>query len=294
MAARLLHGRLLFTFQTLIKIEIFFQSRPLHRRSIHAEFKPLHRLNEVSKKWRSVSFTDAFVHCPDFGSKSKFYRSRPSPHNLWETTRGPRRLSYFTFILKLKQKLIKKVAILTDKFDDDMQKVTPARAPLSFSFSPLLKVLVLLSLVQKFPQFQFSLAAPAREDCVLLLAACHIYLDNNKLDLLWRIWVRERDHSLIPTNVGHVDEEMLPPGRGVSQRKKKFHNNPYGYLRLLSLVRLVGQAAVHRLSPGDPELFFGDIATVSTAMGLGSCLNCCDWNALDFAIDAYNLAFRVQ
>ncbi|GFV28626.1 hypothetical protein TNCV_3985771 [Trichonephila clavipes] len=25
------------------------------------------------------------------------------------------------------------VAILTDKFDDDMQKVTPARAPLSFS-----------------------------------------------------------------------------------------------------------------------------------------------------------------
>ncbi|GFX52214.1 hypothetical protein TNCV_4800711 [Trichonephila clavipes] len=27
----------------------FFQSRPLLRRSIHAEFKPLHRLNEVSK-----------------------------------------------------------------------------------------------------------------------------------------------------------------------------------------------------------------------------------------------------
>ncbi|GFW87291.1 transposable element Tcb2 transposase [Trichonephila clavipes] len=52
--------------------------------------------------------------------KSKFFRSRPSPHNLWETTRGPRRLSYFTFILKL----IKKVAILTDKFDDDMQKTS--------------------------------------------------------------------------------------------------------------------------------------------------------------------------
>ncbi|GFW19820.1 hypothetical protein TNCV_3561231 [Trichonephila clavipes] len=52
---------------------------------------PLHRLNEVSEKWRSVSFTDAVVHCPDFGSKSKFCRSRPSPHNLWETTRGPRR-----------------------------------------------------------------------------------------------------------------------------------------------------------------------------------------------------------
>ncbi|GFW57723.1 RNase H domain-containing protein [Trichonephila clavipes] len=122
MAARLLHGRLLFTFQTLIKMEILFQSRPLHRRSIHAEFKPLHRLNEVSKKWRSVSFTDAFVHGPDFGSKSKFYQSRSNPHNLWETTRGSRRLSFFYFILKLKQKLIKNVAILTDKFDDDMQK----------------------------------------------------------------------------------------------------------------------------------------------------------------------------
>ncbi|GFV77934.1 hypothetical protein TNCV_881 [Trichonephila clavipes] len=31
------------------------------------------------EKWRSVSFTDAVVHCPDFGSKSKVYRSRPSP-----------------------------------------------------------------------------------------------------------------------------------------------------------------------------------------------------------------------
>ncbi|GFV79155.1 hypothetical protein TNCV_2613411 [Trichonephila clavipes] len=61
-------------------------------------------------------------------SKSKFLRSRPSPHNLWETTRGPRRLSYFTFILKLKQKLIKKVAILTDKFDDDMQKIAEGSA----------------------------------------------------------------------------------------------------------------------------------------------------------------------
>ncbi|GFX37917.1 hypothetical protein TNCV_3835181 [Trichonephila clavipes] len=114
-----------FTVQTLIKIEIF-RSRPLHRRSIHAEFKPLHRLNEVSKmaerllhgrfcslsilwfkieilsipsstlggvfmlsskhrlnevskKWRSVSFTDAFVHCPDFGSKSKFFDPGRTP-----------------------------------------------------------------------------------------------------------------------------------------------------------------------------------------------------------------------
>ncbi|GFX56695.1 hypothetical protein TNCV_494431 [Trichonephila clavipes] len=29
------------------------------------------------EKWRSVSFTDAVVHCPDFGSKSKFCRSGP-------------------------------------------------------------------------------------------------------------------------------------------------------------------------------------------------------------------------
>ncbi|GFX38736.1 uncharacterized protein LOC100901629 [Trichonephila clavipes] len=67
------------------------------------------------------------------------------------------------------------VAILTDKFDNDMQKVTPARAPLVL-LSPLLKVLVLLSLVQKFPQFQFSLAAPAREDCVVILRTIGSYI----------------------------------------------------------------------------------------------------------------------
>ncbi|GFU94478.1 hypothetical protein TNCV_2644641 [Trichonephila clavipes] len=71
-----------------------FQSRPLHRWSIHAEFKPLHRLNEVSEKWRSVSFTDAAVHCPDFGSKSKFYRSRPSPIICGRQQGGPRHLSF--------------------------------------------------------------------------------------------------------------------------------------------------------------------------------------------------------
>ncbi|GFX10207.1 hypothetical protein TNCV_1866051 [Trichonephila clavipes] len=75
-----------------------FQSRPLHRRSIHAEFKPLHRLNEVSKNGGASPHRRFFVHCPDFGSKSKFYRSRPSPHNLWETTRGPRLLSFLWFI----------------------------------------------------------------------------------------------------------------------------------------------------------------------------------------------------
>ncbi|GFV23029.1 hypothetical protein TNCV_729801 [Trichonephila clavipes] len=34
-------------------------------------------------------------------------------------------------------------------------------------------VLAVTDISKKFPQFQFSLAAPAREDCVLLLAACH-------------------------------------------------------------------------------------------------------------------------
>ncbi|GFX18130.1 uncharacterized protein TNCV_1578091 [Trichonephila clavipes] len=60
-----------------------------------------------------------------------------------------------TFVLlhiyfNIKQKLIKKVAILTDKFDDDMQKVTPARAPLSFS---LVKVFSLKS--SQSPSFSF-------------------------------------------------------------------------------------------------------------------------------------------
>ncbi|GFW59696.1 hypothetical protein TNCV_2757031 [Trichonephila clavipes] len=34
--------------------------QPLHRRNFHAEFKPLHRLNEVFEKWRRVSSTDGF------------------------------------------------------------------------------------------------------------------------------------------------------------------------------------------------------------------------------------------
>ncbi|GFW72613.1 hypothetical protein TNCV_3798411 [Trichonephila clavipes] len=53
------------------------KSRPLHRRSIHAEFKPIHRLNEVSKNGGASPSRTLFVHCPDFGSKSKFFRSRP-------------------------------------------------------------------------------------------------------------------------------------------------------------------------------------------------------------------------
>ncbi|GFX31619.1 vascular endothelial growth factor receptor 2 [Trichonephila clavipes] len=39
----------------------FFQSRPLHRRSIHAEFKPLHRLNEVSKMAEPKSITSTSI-----------------------------------------------------------------------------------------------------------------------------------------------------------------------------------------------------------------------------------------
>ncbi|GFX19700.1 hypothetical protein TNCV_2076081 [Trichonephila clavipes] len=62
---------------------------------------------------------------------------------MWETTRGPIRFSYGLF--NIKQKLIKKVDKFTDKFDDDIQKF----------------------------QFCFYFDAPAREDCVLLLAACH-------------------------------------------------------------------------------------------------------------------------
>ncbi|GFT91460.1 hypothetical protein TNCV_4286111 [Trichonephila clavipes] len=45
MAARLLHGRLFVHVPNFDQNRNLFQSRPLHRRSIHAEFKPLHRLN---------------------------------------------------------------------------------------------------------------------------------------------------------------------------------------------------------------------------------------------------------
>ncbi|GFU58796.1 hypothetical protein TNCV_2331751 [Trichonephila clavipes] len=77
MAARLLHGRLFFfTVQTLIEIEIF-RSRPLHRRSIHAEFKPLHRLNEVSKNGgASPSRTLLFI-VQTLVQNRNFFRSRP-------------------------------------------------------------------------------------------------------------------------------------------------------------------------------------------------------------------------
>ncbi|GFU74430.1 hypothetical protein TNCV_2656601 [Trichonephila clavipes] len=115
--APLLLARTMYPMKTLIPLISPLRRRnfrrwvfqPLHRRNIcrwFVENKPLHRLffvicsdlytggmklknltstrlNEVSEKWRSVSFTDAVVHCPDFGSKSKVYRSRPSPHNLW-------------------------------------------------------------------------------------------------------------------------------------------------------------------------------------------------------------------
>ncbi|GFX87421.1 hypothetical protein TNCV_3369901 [Trichonephila clavipes] len=86
----------------------FFQSRPLHRRSIHAEFKPLHRLNEVFENGGASPFTDAAVHCPDFGSKSKFYRSRPSPI-ICGRQQGVQDFCLSYGLFNIKQKLIKKV-----------------------------------------------------------------------------------------------------------------------------------------------------------------------------------------
>ncbi|GFS59819.1 hypothetical protein TNCV_2806331 [Trichonephila clavipes] len=102
MAARLLHGRLLFTFQTLIKIEIFFN--------------------------------------PGLYTGGVFMLSS----NLY-----------------------------TDKFDDDIQKVTPARAPLAFSFSASLSNSAPMS-----KSFRFDLLR-LRAKTALLLAACHI----NKCDV---------------------------------------------------------------------------------------------------------------
>ncbi|GFU98023.1 hypothetical protein TNCV_233001 [Trichonephila clavipes] len=80
----------------------FFQSRPLHRRSIHAE--RVQTSTQVERSFQKMAerlLHGRFRSLSRLWFKSKFYRSRPSPHNLWETTRGPRRLSYFTFILKL-------------------------------------------------------------------------------------------------------------------------------------------------------------------------------------------------
>ncbi|GFV11518.1 hypothetical protein TNCV_975101 [Trichonephila clavipes] len=130
--------------------------------------QPLHRLNEVSEKWRSVSFTDAVVHCPDFGSKSKFCRSRPNPIICGRQQRGPRRWSFFYFILTLNKKLIKKV-VFTDKFDDDIQKVTPARAPLAFSF---FSALMSKSFCSGFDLLRL------RAKTALILAACHIHVQD--------------------------------------------------------------------------------------------------------------------
>ncbi|GFX64192.1 retrovirus-related Pol polyprotein from transposon 297 [Trichonephila clavipes] len=119
MAARLLHGRLLFTFQTLIKIEIFFQSRPLHRRSIHAEFKPLHRLNEVSEKWRSVSSQTLLFIVQTLVQNRNFIDRGRAPI-ICGRQQGVQDFCLSYGLFNIKQKLIKKV----DKFDNDMRKFT--------------------------------------------------------------------------------------------------------------------------------------------------------------------------
>ncbi|GFU89173.1 hypothetical protein TNCV_2896211 [Trichonephila clavipes] len=76
------------------------------------------------RKWRSVSFTDAVVHCPDFGSKSKVYRSldRGRAPIICGRQQGVQDVGLLLFYFNIKQKLIKKVDI-TDKFDDHIQKL---------------------------------------------------------------------------------------------------------------------------------------------------------------------------
>ncbi|GFU82134.1 hypothetical protein TNCV_4957591 [Trichonephila clavipes] len=51
--------------------------------------------NEASKNGGAISFTDAFVHCPDFGSKSKFYRSRPSSYKSCGDNKGSKTFVFF-------------------------------------------------------------------------------------------------------------------------------------------------------------------------------------------------------
>ncbi|GFU69688.1 hypothetical protein TNCV_4553001 [Trichonephila clavipes] len=76
----------------------FFQSRPLHRRSIHAEFKPSTQVERSFQKMEERLLHGRCRSLSGLWFKSKFYRSRPSAHNLWETTRSPRLLSFLWFI----------------------------------------------------------------------------------------------------------------------------------------------------------------------------------------------------
>ncbi|GFY14812.1 hypothetical protein TNCV_648551 [Trichonephila clavipes] len=65
MAAPLLHGRLFVHVPNFDQNRNLFQSRPLHRRNFHAEFKPLHRTatagSDVVQTGRPI-FDDFFQH----------------------------------------------------------------------------------------------------------------------------------------------------------------------------------------------------------------------------------------
>ncbi|GFT83023.1 hypothetical protein TNCV_4801 [Trichonephila clavipes] len=66
------------------------------------KIQPLHRLNEVSKKWRSVSFTEAsLVHCPNFGSNRNFIDPGRTPIICGRQQGVQDICLFFYFILKL-------------------------------------------------------------------------------------------------------------------------------------------------------------------------------------------------
>ncbi|GFX30710.1 hypothetical protein TNCV_4966231 [Trichonephila clavipes] len=67
-----LHRRKYFALRFAVKqfTQVIFVicSGPLHRRN-EVENPTSTQVERSFRKWRSVSFTDAVVHCPDFGSK---------------------------------------------------------------------------------------------------------------------------------------------------------------------------------------------------------------------------------
>ncbi|GFU91313.1 hypothetical protein TNCV_4208671 [Trichonephila clavipes] len=65
----------------------FFDPGSTHVRSIHAEFKPLQRLNEVSNGGASSSRT-LYVHCPDFVCQNRNFCRSWLSLNLWGDNKG--------------------------------------------------------------------------------------------------------------------------------------------------------------------------------------------------------------
>ncbi|GFV49744.1 CCHC-type domain-containing protein [Trichonephila clavipes] len=83
---------------------------------------------------------------------------------------GRRETSQIYHINMLKPYYKRPEHVNVEKFDDDIQKVTPARAPLAFSFLSL----KFLFLFHKFNSFSFSFhSMRLRAETALLLAACH-------------------------------------------------------------------------------------------------------------------------